>query len=369
MLVANNGQCLAHLPPGARVGTSSLRRAAQVLAARPDLTILSLRGNVDTRIRKILQGDYDAIILAAAGVERLGLEKHITEHLAFEVMLPAPGQGALAVQCRANDAELRDLLAPLHDRDAARAVSAERAFLAGLGGGCSAPIAAYAQINGATISITGLVASLDGRHTVRVIGEGQDPLDLGSKAGTARPGAGRRSAAGMTSLTGKRILVTRPRSQAADFVEQLAALGAVPVIFPTIALAPPEDFAPLDQAIQDLSSYSWVIFTSANGAAAFFQRLDALGKSLAVFSRTKIAAIGPATASALAGERHSSRFYAGRIRGGSHRRRDRGRIRSADPAAARRYRPQSPGRRAHPAWGFSSGHCRLPHPAVPTRAG
>ncbi len=181
VLVSNHGQCLADLPEGARVGTSSLRRAAQVLAARPDLTILSLRGNVDTRIRKILRGDYDAIILAAAGVERLELEKYVTEHLAFEVMLPAPGQGALAVQCRANDTGLCELLAPLHDQDAARAVSAERAFLAGLGGGCSAPIAAYAQIFGATISLTGLVASLDGRHIVRVIGEGQNPLDLGAK--------------------------------------------------------------------------------------------------------------------------------------------------------------------------------------------
>ena len=181
VLVSNHGQCLADLPVGARVGTSSLRRAAQLLAARPDLNMFSLRGNVDTRIRKILQGDYDAIILAAAGVERLGLEKYVSEHLAFEVMLPAPGQGVLAVQCRTSDTTLHELLAPLHDQNAARAVSAERAFLAGLGGGCSAPIAAYAQIFGATISMTGLVASLDGRHIVRVIGEGPDPLDLGAK--------------------------------------------------------------------------------------------------------------------------------------------------------------------------------------------
>ena len=103
----------------------------------------------------------------------------------------------------------------------------------------------------------------------------------------------------MTPLTGKRILVTRPRSQAADFVDQLAALGAVPVIFPTIMLASPADFTPLDQAIHDLSNYPWVVFTSANGVAAFFQRLHALGKSPAVFSRTKIAAIGPATAGAV----------------------------------------------------------------------
>ena len=181
VLISTNGLGLAGLAVGARVGTSSLRRAAQILAARPDLTILSLRGNVDTRIRKILQGEYDAIILAAAGVERLGLEKYVTEHLAFEIMLPAPGQGALAVQCRVDDASLHELLAPLHDPAAARAVSAERAFLAGLGGGCSAPIAAYAQVSAAKIAMTGLVASPDGRQIVRVRGEDDDPLVLGEK--------------------------------------------------------------------------------------------------------------------------------------------------------------------------------------------
>ncbi len=181
VLISANGLGITDLPAGARVGTSSLRRAAQILAVRPDLTIQSLRGNVDTRIRKLQQGEYDAIILAAAGVERLGLGQHVTEHLAVEIMLPAPGQGALAVQCRANDAGLRELLAPLHDLPTAHAVSAERAFLAGLGGGCSAPIAAYAQVGAAKISMTGLVASLDGKQIVRVSGEGEDPLDLGEK--------------------------------------------------------------------------------------------------------------------------------------------------------------------------------------------
>ena len=181
VLISTQGLGLNDLPAGARVGTSSLRRTAQVLAARPDLTILPLRGNVDTRIQKILLGDYDAIILAAAGVARLGLEKYVTEYLAFEIMLPAPGQGALAVQCRAEDAYLHELLAPLHDQATARAVSAERAFLAGLGGGCSAPIAAYAQVNAARLSMTGLVASTDGKQIVRVRGEGDDPLDLGKK--------------------------------------------------------------------------------------------------------------------------------------------------------------------------------------------
>jgi hydroxymethylbilane synthase len=139
-----------HLPAGAVVGTSSLRRAAQILAQRPDVTTQSLRGNVDTRLRKALEGQYDAIILAGAGLTRLGLDGHITEWLSLDVMLPAPGQGALAVQCRADDQTTLSLLAALEDDSTRKAVTAERAFLSGLGGGCSVPVAAYAECNTCT---------------------------------------------------------------------------------------------------------------------------------------------------------------------------------------------------------------------------
>src|SRR5262249_47053421 len=148
VLVSSSGLPLDRLPQGARVGTSSPRRAAQLLAARPDFHLLPLRGNVDTRIRKALSGEYDAIVLAAAGVLRLGLAQHISEYLPFAVMLPAPGQGAIAVQCRAADAELLELLRPLDHAAARAAVTAERAFLAGLGGGCSAPVGGFASADG-----------------------------------------------------------------------------------------------------------------------------------------------------------------------------------------------------------------------------
>ncbi len=184
-LISRNGSTLASLPPGARVGTSSLRRSAQLLAARPDLTLLSLRGNVDTRIRKAMNGEYDAIVLAAAGVLRLGLGEHIAEYLPFDVMLPAPGQGALAVQCRADDGVALELLAAIDDPDCRAAVTAERAFLNALGGGCSAPVAAYAHFARRTshsaLAMTGLVASPDGRRVIRVSGEGNDPLALGAE--------------------------------------------------------------------------------------------------------------------------------------------------------------------------------------------
>jgi len=180
-LVSGAGDSLMELPTGAVVGTSSLRRAAQLAALRPDFEIRSIRGNVDTRIRKVEQGQFDAVVLAAAGVRRLGLEQAVTEWLPEETMLPAPGQGALAVQCRADDEEMQGLLSALDDSGARAATSAERAFLAGLGGGCAAPVAALAVATATPrVRLQGLVASVDGREVVRVRGDGE-PLELGQR--------------------------------------------------------------------------------------------------------------------------------------------------------------------------------------------
>jgi hydroxymethylbilane synthase len=172
VLVSRHGLPLAELPSHPRVGTSSPRRAAQILAARPDAQILPIRGNVDTRLRKAAAADYDGVVLAAAGLARLGLEEHVTQRLPLEVMLPAPGQGALAVQCRADDEAILALLRPLHHPATWAAVTAERAFLEGLGGGCAVPVAAYAAYDGRGLELRGLVASLDGRQVVRVAGHG-----------------------------------------------------------------------------------------------------------------------------------------------------------------------------------------------------
>jgi hydroxymethylbilane synthase len=209
-LISKNGYTLATLPAGATVGTSSLRRAAQLLARRPDLHTASLRGNVDTRVRKALDGQYDAIILAGAGLTRLGLEKHVTEWLPLDVMLPAPGQGALAVQCRADDHETISLLAALEDPFTRKAVLAERAFLSGLGGGCSVPVAAYATIETAAlnlprdqrpkvIKLTGLVISEDGEKAIQVNRTGFDAQLLGSEL------AHRAIAQGANDILGERV--------------------------------------------------------------------------------------------------------------------------------------------------------------------
>lgn len=182
-LISAKGCTLEDLPSGAVVGTSSLRRAAQILAARPDLSTASLRGNVDTRLRKALEGQYDAIILAGAGLTRLGLEAHVTQWLPLDIMLPAPGQGALAVQCREYDFETLSVLSTLEHTPTRAAVTAERQFLLGLGGGCAVPVAAYADVRHETldISITGLVASPDGKKVIKVSGSGTDPMELGKQ--------------------------------------------------------------------------------------------------------------------------------------------------------------------------------------------
>ena len=181
VLVSADGHTLASLPEGARVGTCSLRRSAQLLARRPDLTILPLRGNVDSRVRKAMNGEYDAIVLAQAGLMRLGLQAHISEVFSLEVMLPAPGQGALAVQCRADDRDTLELLAAIHDPLTAAAVGAERAFLSGLGGGCSLPVAAFAQKNNGQIILTGAVISVDGKQAIRLSAVDKEPHKLGER--------------------------------------------------------------------------------------------------------------------------------------------------------------------------------------------
>ncbi len=181
VLVSVHGQTLSDLPEGARVGTGSPRRSAQLLALRPDLNILPIRGNVDSRVSKLLNGEYDAIVLAQAGLKRLGLENHISEIFSLETMLPAPGQGALAVQCRADDDETRELLAAIHDPLTAAAVEAERAFLSNLGSGCSLPVAAFAEKNNGQIILTGAVISMDGKQAVRLSAVDQEPHKLGER--------------------------------------------------------------------------------------------------------------------------------------------------------------------------------------------
>src|SRR5262245_7115017 len=181
--ISAKGWTLATLPGGAKVGTCSTRRAAQLLVHRPDLQLAALRGNVDTRVAKAQADEFDAIVIAAAGVHRLGLSSAITEYLPLEVMLPAPGQAALAVQCRADDSAMLDLLRGLDESAVRSATDAERGFLEGLGGGCAAPIAAFGRTEGGRIHLEGLVLSLDGQRQIRLMWEG--PAADGRRLGLA----------------------------------------------------------------------------------------------------------------------------------------------------------------------------------------
>jgi hydroxymethylbilane synthase len=166
-LLTRDGKNLETLPLGARVGTSSLRRQAQLLHARPDLQIEMLRGNVDTRLRKLQENHFDAIVLAASGLKRLGWEAHITECLPINVSLPAIGQGALGIEGREEDGFVQDLVAKLEHHSTRVTVMAERALLKRLEGGCQVPIAGHAVLQGESLTLDGLVASLDGKRYVR----------------------------------------------------------------------------------------------------------------------------------------------------------------------------------------------------------
>ena len=161
------GSTLASLRQGARVGTSSLRRQAQVLHIRPDLDFRDLRGNVDTRLRKVESGEYDAILLAKAGLDRLGVSQRISEILSPDVCMPAVGQGAIAVECRLKDTETADILAPLDDAETRTAIIAERALLAALQGGCQVPLGAWARIERGELVLEACVSSVDGVQYVK----------------------------------------------------------------------------------------------------------------------------------------------------------------------------------------------------------
>jgi hydroxymethylbilane synthase len=189
--VCTRHESLQALPPGARVGTSSLRRKAQLLAERPDLRAEDLRGNVGTRLTRLDEGKFDALLLACAGLKRLGLAARIRERLAPERFVPAIAQGVIGLECRAADVATRARLAPLHDAASGTRVAAERALNARLGGSCYAPVAGYAEIresgvgsreSGKTLQLTGLVAAPDGTRVIRdrLVGPAQNAAEIGT---------------------------------------------------------------------------------------------------------------------------------------------------------------------------------------------
>jgi hydroxymethylbilane synthase len=349
------------LPQGARVGTSSLRRRAQLLNQRPDLQISELRGNVDTRLRKLNEGEYDAIILASAGLSRLGLSDRITARLDLQEMLTAVGQGALGIETRVDDQRTNLLLEPLNHWPTRYATEAERALLRELGGGCAVPIAAFARIrkdkNGGRklgrLVLDALVADVEGRKLIRnqVTGPVNQPEDLGAQLAKILVDAGARELlpriggdqpAEQTSpntqlvekpyesgiedseeaaprisvsasmikvetvdsgsdypLAHRRVIITRSIRQSGELTNELENLGAEVIACPTIEIKEPSSWEQLDHSLKYLSWYNWLAFTSANGVEYFLRRLDELGHGRAELMTHKVCAVGRKTSDKL----------------------------------------------------------------------
>jgi hydroxymethylbilane synthase len=300
------GTTLEGLPRGARVGTDSPRRGAFLRVVRPDLRIHPLHGNVDTRLRRLDEGATDALILAVAGLARLERADRIGQILPAEVMPPAPGQGSLAIQCRADDEVTRAWLTRLDDPATRAAVEAERGFLVATGGGCRAPIGVLARVEGDVITLRAGTAGIDGPEAPEgtgptvAWGEVRGPVadrmtlaaDLASRL-TAEL-AGGHGPPTTSDLPGgtPRVLVTRPAAQAASLAAALVARGLDAVVIPTIEILPVEDSGELDRAILAADATTWIAVTSMNGGTALLGAAARLGTDL---SRARWAAVGPAT--------------------------------------------------------------------------
>lgn len=295
---------LDDLQPGARVGTDSPRRTGFLLARRPDLSVHPLHGNVDTRLRRLDGGETDALVLACAGLDRMALGDRITQRLEPDIVPPAPGQGAIAVQVRQDDARMASVAAAIDDRPTRLAVEAERAFLRASGGGCRSPIGALATIDGDELELLGGHASPDGSRTVVVrrrgpVAAGEDlarelAAELDSEA-RIRPTTGRIEPDAPRSMA-RRVLVTRAAAQAGALLSALRDAGVDPVLVPAIFVEFERPSGDLDAAAGLLHTYRWVVVTSANGARAI---LEAAERGLTELRAPSWAAIGSATSQIL----------------------------------------------------------------------
>jgi hydroxymethylbilane synthase len=291
---------LDDLAPGTRVGTDSPRRTGFLLARHPDLIVHPLHGNVDTRLRRLDTGETDALVLACAGLDRMGLGHRIVERLEPETVLPAPGQGAIALQIRADDARTLEVVATIDDRPTRLAVEAERAFLSESGGGCRAPIGALATVSGDEIELIGGYADPDGSVTAvaRRRGPSSAGKELARELATALD-AGTRVRMMASSVEppaspagAPRVLVTRAAQQADELTSALRENGLDPIRVPAISVELEPPGGELDAAMRGLDTYRWVVVTSANGARAI---LRASERVFAALETPRWAAIGRAT--------------------------------------------------------------------------
>ena len=312
-----SGARFADLPAGGRVGTSSLRRRALVARYRPDLELVDLRGNVPTRVRRVEEGKYDAIVLAAAGVKRLGLERHITEYLSLDRFLPAVAQGAVAVEIRGHDEATRDWVRRLDHPPTHLTTAAERALLATLEGGCQVPVGALrdARRRGVEPHFRGHLVGRQTSGLQPAQRAGEPPA--GARTGPRRrahrrrrggdpgrdPARGRGLAVNSpSSLAGLGVVVTRDEPVGGPLAQRLAAAGARVLHWPAVKIAPPADPLPLERAMATLESFDWLALTSVHAVAALAATAAAAAVATAADGTASRATLPPGLRCAVVGE-------------------------------------------------------------------
>ncbi len=289
VLPAGTRGTIDDLPAGTIVGTDSPRRTGFLRAHRPDLDVRPLHGNVDTRLRRLDAGEVDALVLAAAGLARLDRADRISQLLPVDVVPPAPGQGAIALQVRSDDARMRDVVERVDHRPSRDAVEAERAFLRATGGGCRAPVGALATIEDDVMSLVGGFATLDGRTTgvERISGPARAAMTLAEDLAT-------RLVARRSRIPGApRVIVTRPAADARRLAGRLAEHGVAALIVPAIEIEMLGIGSDLERTLRSLAATDWAVVTSANGARAVTLAARQAGVDL---KATRWVAVGRATA-------------------------------------------------------------------------
>jgi hydroxymethylbilane synthase len=291
-LISKNNIPFIKLKKGAVIGTDSLRRKTQILHQRPDIIVKSIRGNVNTRVAKFDKGEYDGIFLAVAGLKRLGLEDRITQYFKPADIIPAPGQGALAVVARGNDEKLLTILTKLNHKETIAAVKAERAFSRAFGTGCKLPVGGYAHITKEKIILYGMVGSEDGTHIAKdsISGNSTAPVTIGKKLAKLLL---RKSP---WYSDEKYIVITRPEKENNVFKTQIEQFGYSVFSYPTITITKVKITPKMREKLHQIDTCDWVVFTSKNGVKFFIEALLDAHISVSTLLQKQIAVIGPKTA-------------------------------------------------------------------------
>jgi hydroxymethylbilane synthase len=314
VLVSRHGTTLDLLPPQPVIGTSSRRRDAQILRLRPDARIVNIRGNIDTRLRKAEGPEFDGIVVAAAGIRRMGWQDRISESFPVERVVPSPGQGAIVIQARVGS-DAASVLETIDDPSVSTPVGIERAFLGAIGAGCAFPVGAYAALSDEGYRLIAMLADATGDRIAFAderLASGEETAHAAEIAACLQAEIGRTSGARSwngwngeldnADLRGARVVVTRPRRQAGPFIATLLRRGAEPLPLPTIRIEPIGDTAQLDLAIDQTrwGAFDWGVFTSANAVEVFANRMDALDIHPNQLANMRVAAVGRTTAVAVA---------------------------------------------------------------------